>query len=137
MKIIKQAAAIPYRVRNDKVEILILTSRNKKKWIIPKGIIEKKHSAALTALKETEEEAGVTGHISGEVVGVYTYEKWGGICRVKVFPLHVTKVFDKWDEMEFRQRKWVKAKEAITKVKPKKLGKIIRKSIEIIKSHAV
>ena len=71
MKIIKQAAAIPYRIKKDQIEILILTSRNNKKWIVPKGIIEKKHSAALTALKETEEEAGVSGHIIREVVGTY------------------------------------------------------------------
>ena len=89
MKIIKQAAAIPFRIKKDKIEILILTSRNKNKWIVPKGIIEKRHSAALTALKETEEEAGVSGTIIREIVGSYKYEKWGGICRVKVFPLQV------------------------------------------------
>ena len=136
MKIIKQAAAIPYRIKKDQIEILILTSRNNKKWIVPKGIIEKKHSAALTALKETEEEAGVSGQIIREVVGTYKYEKWGGVCRVKVFPLRVTEVFDKWDEMEFRKRKWVKPKEAISKVKPKKLSKLISKSIRIIKKNA-
>lgn len=137
MKIIKQAAAIPFRIKNENIEILILTSRNSKKWIVPKGVIEEKYSAELTALKETEEEAGVTGDIIREVVGTYKYKKWDSICRVKVFPLRVTKVFEKWDEMDFRKRMWVKPKEAIKRVKPKKLSMIINKSIEIIKNNAV
>ena len=124
MKIINQAAAIPYRFKNGKIEILILTSRNKKKWIVPKVIIEQKQSAVLTALKETEEEAGVSCTVSRDIVGTYNYIKWGGRCRVKVFPLLVTEVFEKWDEMDFRERKWVKPKEAIKKVKPKKSPKM-------------
>lgn len=135
MKVIRQAAAIPYRIIEDKIEILIVSSRSKKKWIIPKGIIEVKHSAELTALKETEEEAGVSGKIFGECIGTYKYEKWDGICIVKVFLLIITEVFEKWEEMEFRERKWVKSKEAIKIVRPKKLAKLIKKGIKKIKNN--
>ncbi len=90
----KQAAAIPYRIYNDKLQILLITSRNGKRWIIPKGIIENGDSAQYSAERETEEEAGVRGKIHGSVVGEYEYKKWAGICTVKVFPLLVTEILD-------------------------------------------
>ena len=132
MTIIYQAAAIPYQLRKQELYILIIRSRSGKKWIIPKGIIENGDSAKYTAEKETEEEAGVRGHLKSEICGQYEYKKWGSICKVQVFTLKVNEILEEWDEMEFRDRKWEKAETAIKKVKPKRLKKIIKKFIESV-----
>ncbi|KAA3610339.1 MAG: NUDIX domain-containing protein [Calditrichaeota bacterium] len=126
MTVFQQAAAIPYKTDKGNLYILLIRSRSGKKWIIPKGIIEDGDTATYTAEKETEEEAGVTGAVHKEPVGKYEYDKWGGLCRVQVFSMRVTEVLEEWDEMDFRDRNWVKAKKAIKMVKPKQLRKILK-----------
>jgi len=131
---IAQASALPFRIYKNKLQILLITSRNGKRWIVPKGIIEPGDSDRYTALKETLEEAGVTGKILKKAIGVYSYEKWNSICDVKLYPLKVTDVYDKWDESHFRKRRWINAKRAIKKVEPKEVANLIKdfvKSMEI------
>jgi 8-oxo-dGTP pyrophosphatase MutT (NUDIX family) len=130
MTIIQQAAAIPYRFEKEGLYILLIHSRNEKKWIIPKGIIEDGDSARFTAEKETEEEAGVCGKVKNKIVGNYDYFKWNSTCRVKVFAMEVEQVLDDWEEKSFRDRKWVKANEVQKIVKPKALRKIIKQFIK-------
>jgi len=129
MIIYKQVSAIPYRYNDDNLQILILTSRSNKNWIIPKGLIDEGDSELKTALKETKEEAGVTGIVIDKPVGTYTYKKWQGQCQVTVYPLEVSDIFIRWDEMDFRKRKWVSGEEAVKKVKPKSVAKLINKFI--------
>ncbi len=133
MTIIQQAAAIPYRFEKESLYILLIRSRNGKKWIIPKGIIEDGDSALFTAEKETEEEAGVRGKTKNKIIGNYDYFKWNSTCRVKVFAMEVEQVLDNWEEKSFRDRKWLKANEAQKMVKPKALRKIIK---QFVKSKA-
>lgn len=135
MIIFKQAAAIPFRIEKNRFEILLITSRNQKRWIIPKGLIENGDSASETAKRETLEEAGVDGEINGKSIGVYEYEKWGGLCKVEVFPMQVKTVHDKWDEKVIRKRQWYLAKDALKKAEPEALKKIIRKFIKQMKAE--
>lgn len=121
----QQSAVIPYREKNGQLEILLITSRKKGNWIIPKGIIEIGMSAEDSAVKEAEEEAGIIGAVHNKVVGEYTYKKWGNTCEVKVFPFKVKDVLNKWPEDNFRKRKWFSAKEAVKKVKMKKIAEIL------------
>jgi len=130
MTIIHQAAAIAYQLRENELFILLIKSRNGKKWIIPKGIIEDGDSARFTAEKETEEEAGVKGVIKNKICGLYEYNKWGGVCKVQVFSMQVTTIMDTWEEMDFRERKWEKSENALKMVKPKLLRKIIKNFIK-------
>lgn len=129
MDTIAQASAIPYRIYKKKLQILIITSRNGKKWIIPKGIIEPGDSDRYTALKETKEEAGVNGKISKLSIGSYSYEKWDSICKVELFPLKVTEIYDDWEESHFRKRRWLNAKRAIKKVTPQEVAELIKKFV--------
>ena len=133
MEKIAQASALPFRIHKNKLQILIISSRNGKKWILPKGIIETGDSDRYTALKETQEEAGVNGNILMEPIGSYFYEKWDSICEVILFPLKVTEVFDEWEESYFRKRRWVSAKSAIKKVEPKELVNLVKKFITHMK----
>ena len=133
MEKIAQASAIPFRIYKNKLQILIISSRSGKRWIIPKGIIEPGDSDRYTALKETQEEAGVNGQLLKEPIGSYFYKKWDSICEVTLYPLQVTEVYDEWDESHFRKRRWIKAKRAVKKVEPKELANLIKKFIAAMK----
>lgn len=103
----KQAAVIPYRFINGQLEILLITSLKKKKWIVPKGIIEDGFSPVEAARKEALEEGGIDGRAENNSLGTYTYKKWGGICHVQLFAMAVESVFDDWDEKALRKRRWI------------------------------
>ena len=64
----RQSAVIPYRLREGRVEILLITSRKGKRWVVPKGILEPELTPAESAAKEAREEAGVSGRISAAPV---------------------------------------------------------------------
>lgn len=127
MEIFDQSGVIPFRKYKGKIEILLVTTL-KGNWTIPKGIIEDKHSPQESALKESVEEAGVWGIVSGNKVGSYKFKKWGGTCNVKVYKMKVTKVFKKWEEDHFRERLWVSVEKAQKMIKKKKLIKLITRA---------
>jgi phosphohistidine phosphatase len=56
-----QSAILPYRLRGDDLEVLVITSRKGTRWVLPKGIVEPGMTAAASAAKEAMEEAGVEG----------------------------------------------------------------------------
>jgi len=117
----QQSAVIP--IYNGK--IVLVTSRKKKRWIIPKGIIEKNMTPWDSAAKEALEEAGLLGIVESKKIGTFKHEKWGGVCTVSVFILHVEKVLNKWDEMKIRDRIVVSPEKAVSLITEKKLKKII------------
>jgi phosphohistidine phosphatase len=120
----RQSAVIPYRVRQGKPEILLITSQHRRRWLIPKGIIEPDLSPAASAAKEALEEAGVEGRVGTEPLGRYQYEKWGGTCTVEVFVLEVDRVHDEWAE-DHRQRLWLSPAEAADRVDEEDLARLI------------
>ena len=124
--IYNQSGVVPFRLEKGKVQILLVTSRSRKRWVIPKGIIEPDLSPQESAQKEAYEEAGVSGKICGEAVGTYTYNKWGGTCTVKVFLLEVEKTLEDWPESYFRTREWMSVEEAVKRVDEAELKEIIR-----------
>jgi len=81
----RQSGVIPYRLRKGSLEILLITSRKERCWIIPKGIIEREYSARNSAAKEALEEAGVKGSVQKKLLGVYRNRKFGQTCIVKVY----------------------------------------------------
>ncbi len=123
----EQSGVIPYRINEGKCEIMLITSRRKKRWIIPKGIIEEEMKPAESALNEAFEEAGIKGIITDESLGNYDYSKWGGICNVEVFGLEVKTVSEKWPEDYFRMRKWFPAEEAAESIEVIKLKQILQR----------
>ncbi len=122
-----QSAVIPYRIKKGQVKVLLITSRKRKRWIIPKGIIEPNMTAAESAMHEAWEEAGIKGVISSQAIGEYQYDKWENTCTVEVFLLQVEEIFAAWPEDYMRDREWVSLKEAARRVREKKLKKMIRK----------
>jgi 8-oxo-dGTP pyrophosphatase MutT (NUDIX family) len=106
-KILLQAAALPFRQEADgSLVVLLIRRRQKRRWGIPKGIIEPNQTDREAALQEALEEAGVAGTLSDQPVGVFEYAKWGYCCRVIVYALRVSKEYAQYDEMVFRERRW-------------------------------
>ena len=118
-----QSAVIPFRRITNDVEMLMITSRKKKRWIIPKGIVESPLSPVDSAAKEALEEGGIRGNIYSKAIGNYTYEKWGGTCMAAVFVMEVTEVLEFWDE-DFRDREWIGLSSAIVRIQEAELKKI-------------
>ena len=122
----RQSGVIPYRVRKGNIEILLITSRKQRHWIIPKGIIESDLSARNSAAKEALEEAGVKGAVHARMLGIYRHRKWGRTCTVKVFPMRVTRVYRVWEETD-RNREWVSLKKALRMISNDGLKQLIKK----------
>ncbi len=112
MKNAHQVAALPWRQGKQGVEILLVTTRTTKRWVIPKGwpmVGMPDHDAAA---QEAFEEAGVRGGISSAACGRYGYLKISekGKARpvtVTVYPLFVDKELADWPERLERERRWI------------------------------
>ena len=123
----RQSAVVPFRFRWNGPEILLITSRKKKRWIVPKGVVELDLSAQDSALLEAFEEAGLRGRVVGPALGRYSYEKWGGICTVEVFPMRVTETLADWPERDFRSRCWLAPAVAARRADNPRVAAMIRK----------
>lgn len=123
VKYFKQSGVIPVY----KGKVVLITARGSKRWIIPKGSIDWELSAQESAAKEALEEAGIKGEVFPDEIGTYTYEKMGGRYKVRLYYMEVSKLRDKWDEDDFRKRKLVSPKQAVKKVVPAAVSKIIAK----------
>jgi phosphohistidine phosphatase len=117
-----QSSVIPYRVRDGRLEVLLVSSSKQKHWVVPKGIQEPGLSPQVSAAKEAQEEAGVEGEVGLESLGEYRYEKWGGTCTVAVYPMAVERVIpeSEWEERH-RGREWVTPHEARERLKQREL----------------
>lgn len=100
----RQSAAIPYLDSPDGYRIVLVTNGKRTGWIYPKGIVERDMTPEDSAAKEALEEAGVVGEVSSDLLNTYSYEKWGGVCEVQVFPLLVEDLLEDWDEAGYRDR---------------------------------
>lgn len=132
----RQSAAIPYRIENGDLRILLITSSRRKRWIIPKGFVEPDLDAGDSALKEAYEEAGVQGRMSINSIGYFDYEKWGEAFRVEVFLLEVNTILQSWPEASVRQRRWFGVMEAAQAVDQPKLRELILAVPAYIQSEA-
>jgi len=121
-----QSGVIPYRVKNGKTEIMIITSSRKKNWIIPKGVIEIGMTPQASAGKEAFEEAGIEGRVGDVLLGTYRHEKWGAECVVAIYPMEVRHIVQENERLEpYRKRAWIPAEEAGSYLKQKELVPMI------------
>jgi 8-oxo-dGTP pyrophosphatase MutT (NUDIX family) len=119
-----QYGALPYRFTPDAaLEILLVTTRQSKQWIIPKGWPIKGLRPAKSAAREAFEEAGVRGRVGGKSIGFFAYNKTldGNRievnCEVRVFPLLVKRQSETWPEIEQRVVQWVVPNKALALIK--------------------
>jgi 8-oxo-dGTP pyrophosphatase MutT (NUDIX family) len=125
----RQYAALPYRQAGE-LSILLVTSRETGRWVLPKGWPMKGKKPQAAAAREALEEAGVTGQIAKRPVGAYPYAKrlvGGGLvdCVVEVFPLEVQKQLKRWPEQHERITQWFTPLEAANAVHEPELADLI------------
>ncbi len=119
--VLRQAAALPVK---DGL-VCLVTSRNGKRWVAPKGCMEPGKTAGEIALQEAWEEAGLVGVLEPDPVGSYFYEKDGFTCHVIVFVMQVTDEAATWPEESFRERRWLSVAKAADRVADPGLRAII------------
>lgn len=133
-ELIAQAAAIPYRRREDgALEVLLIRRTDGGPWGIPKGHVDPGLDHRGAAEMEALEEAGVQGVLSEEPVGGFEYEKLGRSYTVTVYTLHVSIISDHWKEQRLRERKWFEAQAAAEQVGRAAVGRIIRRAAEALR----
>ncbi len=126
-----QYAAMPFRMAPD-LEILLVTSRETSRWVIPKGWPMKTKTRREAAAIEALEEAGVEGPIRKQPLGEYEYLKLlrsgeAQRCRVTVFLLEVKVQHDTWREQDQRSTQWFAWDAAAASVREPGLSRLIRK----------
>ncbi|KAF0172106.1 MAG: NUDIX hydrolase [Rhodobacteraceae bacterium] len=125
-----QYGALCWRMHRGKVEVLLITSRDTGRWVIPKGWPMDKRTPAQAAAQEAWEEAGVQGEIAEIRLGGFDYQKIINpkralACHVEVFALRVTKLVNKFPERQQRRRKWFSAEKAARKVNEPELRQLL------------
>ena len=126
-----QMAALCYRTHKSGKQVLLVTSRDTGRWIIPKGWPITGKTSSETALQEAWEEAGVRdGKAEPNAIGSYTYDKRfenGSSTKVRtaVYPVAVKTLSDSFPEADERNRKWVSPKEAANLVAEPELKKLL------------
>ncbi|TCM55905.1 8-oxo-dGTP pyrophosphatase MutT (NUDIX family) [Rhizobium sp. PP-F2F-G48] len=127
-----QFAALCYRFRKKSAvpEMLLITSRDTGRWVIPKGWPMEGKASHEVAAREAWEEAGVKGEPSADPVGSFTYEKGmsKGLkiqCRVHVYPVVVFDMAKRFPEKGSRTLEWVTFTEAAGRVAEPGLRKLI------------
>jgi 8-oxo-dGTP pyrophosphatase MutT (NUDIX family) len=128
--IYKQSGAIVVRLDGEEPQVLLVTAkRNPKRWIFPKGHIEKGETAEEAALREAREEAGVVGQPIGPA-GTLEYRFLGAGFRVEYF-LAVLKR-EAGPPEKGRDREWCSFQEALERLRFKNTRKLLRKAWSLL-----
>lgn len=128
----RQCGALCYRwaADGDTIEILVITSRDSGRWVIPKGWPMKKKQPHQAAEIEAWQEAGVRGRAKKNPIGRYTYLKWlddGDVapCIVDIFQVEVTEIGKNFKERGQRELAWLSPAEAAHRVREIELKSLI------------
>ena len=113
------------------MKVLLVTSRDSGRWVIPKGNPAVGMPAHTAAALEAKEEAGVIGLVCPTSLGSYRYRKRRAngaslMFDVDVFPLAVNTELDAWKEQSQRERRWFSLTDAADAVDEPDLRDLIR-----------
>lgn len=130
-KTIRQVAAIPFRRGAEgSIEVMLVTSRQTQRFIVPKGWPMPGKSGRKAATIEAREEAGVIGKTLKQPAGSYSYWKrlTTSFARVNVtvYLLAVSEELASWPEARTRQRAWLSAEDAATLIDEPELATLLR-----------
>ncbi|NRB02038.1 MAG: NUDIX hydrolase [Rhodobacteraceae bacterium] len=126
-----QFAALCWRIKDGKVQVLLVTSRRTRRWIIPKGWPISDQSPSEAAATEAWEEAGAKGIVDERPLGIFSYVKDVGEddglpCVAMVYGLKVKSLSKAFPESDERKRKWMTRKQAAAAVDAPELSRILR-----------
>ena len=131
-----QIAALPVHWdKNGKLRVLMVTSRDRGRWVMPKGWQMDGKKPWRAAEIEALEEAGAVGFISDTPIGHYHYDKrlddgTSTPCRVMLYPMVVEKLKRRWKERKQRKRHWFSPKKAAKLIEEKELSELLREVAE-------
>ncbi len=136
-----QYGALCWRLGDTGVEVLLITSRDTGRWVIPKGWPMPGLSPEAAAAQEAWEEAGVSGTMNPLCVGRYGYQKCLSLtssvpCAVAVYGMRVDKLAKTFPEVKERRRKWFSLQDAAALVAEPELAMIIAGFIPPIAGRA-
>ncbi|BDW86044.1 NTP pyrophosphohydrolase [Roseicyclus marinus] len=126
-----QFAVLPYRIKKKGgVEVMLMSSLDSGRWIIPKGWPMDGMRPSEAAAQEAWEEAGLRGRVHDTVLGLYSYSKWldeelSIPCVVLVFPMEISQVDEVFPEAGQRKIKWMSRKKAAQRVDEAELKQMI------------
>jgi 8-oxo-dGTP pyrophosphatase MutT (NUDIX family) len=134
-----QYGVLPYRfTETNSLEVLLVTTRQTRRWIIPKGWPIKGLKPPKSAAREAYEEAGIRGTVRAKAIGVFSYEKGfdaNGVtvpCEVRVFPMIVKRQLDVWPEANEREARWFEPRKALSAIRDDGLRELIDSFVERI-----
>lgn len=125
-----QFGVLPWRRTPDGVQVLLVTTRNTRRWIVPKGWPETGRTPQECAAQEGFEEAGVKGAVTGDAIGVFSHKKQlksGQMvtCRIRVYAMEVSEIAAEWPEKSAREAKWCPVADALMLVDDPSLRRLI------------
>lgn len=130
--IAEQIAALPVRMdQKGKLRVLMVTSRDSGRWVMPKGWTMDGKKNWQAAKIEALEEAGAVGFVSDQAIGIYHYKKrfYDGQsvkCRVTLYPMVVDKLKRRWKERKERRRHWFSLTKAAKLVEEPELTELLK-----------
>ena len=128
----RQYGAVPYRIgEGGHLEVMLVTSRETRRWVVPKGWPIKDLKPHSSAEREAYEEAGIIGRIAKRPCGAFRYVKRlnsGEMvsCEVQVYPFEVRRELSEWPEKGQRQRMWTAPASAAELVQEPDLAELLR-----------
>lgn len=127
----RQCAALPLTAADGAIRIVLVTSRETRRWVIPKGWIEPGEAPHHSAAREAFEEAGLAGEAEPDPLGTYSYDKRkaNGIllpCEVLVFRYRVDRMLTDWPERHQRERRLFTPQAAAALVLEPSLARLLR-----------
>src|SRR5690349_13151529 len=128
---IEQYGVLPYRVEpSGEMRILLVTSRETGRWIVPKGNLVPGLSRQESAAREAHEEAGLEGAVDEEPIGSYRYVKQKSSgnalpADVEIYPMRVSRQLDDWPERQQRACRWFSQADAAASVAERSLRSLI------------
>jgi len=135
--VLTQYGVLPVRQAADGgLEILLITSRDTRRWVVPRGNPIAGKSPAESAAQEAFEEAGIVGPVETEAIGLYSYEKRrrlrGSVpASVHLFRMTVEEEREDWPEKGQRERRWFAPDEAGAAVHEAELARLIRLATDV------
>jgi len=131
METLKQCAALAYVETGNTPLVLLITTRGRGRWTIPKGWPKAGMADSELAAREAREEGGVEGEVGTTTLGSFDYTKRLHVfswvrCRVAVYPLRVDRQLLSWPEKASRTVVWVPPEEAAQLVPQRPLADLLR-----------
>ena len=132
LPVAEQVGALCWRLHKRRIQVLLVTSRDTRRWVLPKGWPIPGLTPEAASAQEAWEEAGVLGKIVAPSIGRYCYDKIRPEaealpCCVDVFALRVQSLKSAVPERKERQRKWFGADDAAGLVAEAELGDLLRR----------